>query len=167
MHHQLLINQLDERQMISGVKNQLGASIVHAGRLLTNSINSHFLAAGTNVTFEQMDILILIASHPEKKIVQNDLAILIQKNKSGILRTIDILEKKNFVKRRPVAGDRRKNMIEITEQGIKIAKGAIASFAKIEKEFTRKINKEDMVTCNKVLDIIKKECHPKGSQICG
>ena len=151
--------------MISKVKNQLGASIVHTGRLLTNSINSYFSAIGTNITFEQMRILMLIAAHPEKKIIQNDLAMLIQKNKSGILRTIDILEKKHFVKRIPVTGDRRKNMIEVTEEGIKIAKGATESFEKMEKEFIKKIKKEDLAACNKVLDIIKKECGPSAGKI--
>ncbi len=146
--------------MISKVKFQLGASIVHTGRLLTNSINSYFLSTGANVTYEQMGILILLTSHPEKKIIQNDLAYMVQKNKSGILRTIDILEKKKFVKRSPVEGDRRKNMIEVTREGIKIAQEAVVSFEKIEKEFMKKIKKEDLVACNKVLDIIKKECGP-------
>lgn len=147
--------------MISRVKKQLGASIVHTGRVLTNSINSCFLATGTNITFEQMDVLLLIAVHPEKKIVQNELAILVQKNKSGILRTIDILEKKHFVRRRPVAGDRRKNMIEVTEEGERIAKEATNSFIKIERALMKKIKKEDVEACNKVLDIIKKECLAK------
>ncbi|PBQ32809.1 hypothetical protein CNR22_13845 [Sphingobacteriaceae bacterium] len=146
--------------MISKAKHHLGASIVYTGRLLTNSINSHFLATGANITFEQMRILMMVASHPEKKIIQNDLANLVQKNKSGILRTIDILEKKYFVKRIPVAGDRRKNMIEVTQEGIRIANDAIASFEKIEKEFMKKIKKEDLAACTKVLDIIKKECSP-------
>jgi DNA-binding MarR family transcriptional regulator len=142
--------------MISKVKNHLGATIVHTGRLLTNSINSHFLALGTNITFEQLDVLLLIASNPGKRIIQNDLAILVQKNKSGILRTIDILEKKHFVRRSPVAGDRRKNMIEATEEGIKIAKGGIELFLKIEREFIKKISKSDVLACTKVLDVIKK-----------
>lgn len=146
--------------MILKSKHHLGASIVYTGRLLTNSINNYFLSTGSNITFEQMRILMMLASHPEKKIIQNDLAVLIQKNKSGILRTIDILEKKYFVKRIPVVGDRRKNMIEVTAEGMTIAKAAITSFEKMEKEFMKKIKKEDLAACNKVLDIIKKECGP-------
>lgn len=146
--------------MISKAKNQLGASIVQAGRLLTNRINSHFLALGTNITFEQMEVLVLLSVNPKKKIIQNDLAIISQKNKSGILRIIDILEKKRFVKRIPVEGDRRKNIIEATEAGIKVAKEAIELFMKIDKELTRKIHKSDVITSSKVLDIIKKECKP-------
>lgn len=146
--------------MIPKAKHHLGAIIVYTGRLLTNSINSHFSAMGANITFEQMRILMLLSSHPEKRIVQNDLALLVQKNKSGILRTIDILEKKHFVKRIPVAGDRRKNMIEATEEGIRVSQAAIASFEKKEKEVMKKIKKDDLATCHRVLDIIKKECSP-------
>lgn len=146
--------------MISKAKNQLGASIVQAGRLLTNRINSHFLALGTNITFEQMEVLVLLSVNPKKKIIQNDLAIISQKNKSGILRIIDILEKKRFVKRIPVEGDRRKNVIEPTEAGVKIAREAIELFMKIDKELTKKIHKSDVITSSKVLDIIKNECKP-------
>jgi DNA-binding MarR family transcriptional regulator len=143
--------------MISKAKHHLGASIVHTGRLLINNINSYFSAIGSKVTFEQLEVLLHIAVNPGKKIIQNDLAIITSKNKSGILRTIDILEAKQLVKRTPVHGDRRKNMIEITGEGYKIAKDAIGAFEKIEKSYMKKINKEDVKTCNRVLDIIKDE----------
>ena len=143
--------------MISKVQHQLGASIVLTGRLLINNINSHFSAIGSKVTFEQLEVLLHIALNPGKKIIQNDLAVVTSKNKSGILRTIDILEAKHFVKRIPVAGDRRKNMIEVTDEGYKIAKDAIEAFRKIEKSYMKKIRKEDAETCSRVLGIIKDE----------
>jgi DNA-binding MarR family transcriptional regulator len=143
--------------MIAKPKNQLGASIVHTGRLLVNSINSYFSAIGSNITFEQLEVLLHIAIHPERKIIQNDLARMTNKNKSGILRTIDILETKHFVKRIPVAGDRRKNMIEATDEGCRMAENAIEAFRKIERGYMKKINKEDAQTCSRVLGIIKNE----------
>ncbi len=143
--------------MLTKEKSQLGKSIVLTGRLLINSVNSHFVSLGTNITLEQLDVLLHIAN-PEKKIIQNELAIIMYKNKSAILRTIDILEKKNFVKRIDVAGDRRKNIIEATEEGLLIAKKAIEIFRKIEKAYMQKINQEEVAICTKVLEIIKQEC---------
>src|SRR6218665_3474577 len=143
--------------MISKAKQHLGASIVLTGRLLINNINSYFSAIGSKVTFEQLEVLLHIAVSPGKKIIQNDLAVMTSKNKSGILRTIDILESKQLVKRTPVHGDRRKNMIEITGEGDNIAKDAIGAFEKIERSYMKKINKEAAKTCNRVLDIIKDE----------
>ncbi len=147
--------------MIQKAKHELGASIVLTGRLLINNINNHFSAIGSKVTFEQLEVLLHIAINPGKKIIQNDLAVVTNKNKSGILRTIDILESKHFVKRTPVAGDRRKNMIEVTDEGYRIAKDAIEAFRKIERGFMKKINKEDAETCSKVLGIIKEEFETK------
>ncbi len=152
--------------MIAKEKSHLGASIVRTGRILINSINSHFQAIGTNITFEQLEVLIHIATNPEKKIIQTDLAILMQKNKSGVLRTIDVLEKKEYVKRTPVPGDRRKNVIEATEEGYTIAKAAIETFQKIEHEYMKKINKEDVLICTRVLDTIKNECRPSEAEVC-
>lgn len=144
--------------MIKKQTGLLGASIVRTGRLLINSINSHFTSAGTDITFEQLEVLIHISANPEKKIIQTDLAALMQKNKSGVLRTIDVLEKKQFVKRIPVTGDRRKNVIEVTTQGYSIAKEATCAFHKLERNFTSSITEEDVQTCTRVLEVIKSGC---------
>ena len=144
--------------MIAKEKNQLTASIVKTSRLLINTANSRFLAQGANITFEQLEALLYIASDPHKKIIQNELAIVLRKNKSAVLRTVDILEKKQYVKRIAVAGDRRKNVIEATAEGIKIATSAIEGFRKIEQGYMKKIDKEDILICNKVLGVISDEC---------
>lgn len=152
--------------MIQKHTSHLGASIVRTGRLLINSVNSHFTATGANITFEQLEVLIHISANPEKQIIQTDLAIVMQKNKSGILRTIDVLEKKQFVKRSPVAGDRRKNVIEVTMEGYLVAKEAMDIFYKLEQNFMNKIKEEDALTCIRVLDIIKAESLPSVASLC-
>lgn len=144
--------------MISKAENRFGASIVHTSRLLINNVNSRFTALGTNITFEQLEVLFHIVMNSEKKIIQNDLALITNKNKSGVLRIIDTLETKQFVKRLPLEGDRRKNVIEATREGVIITKRAITLFTRIEKEYLKKIKKEDIVVFSKVLKIIKDEC---------
>jgi DNA-binding MarR family transcriptional regulator len=144
--------------MVTKEKSQLGKSIVLTGRLLINSVNSHFVSLGTNITLEQLDVLMHIATNSEKKIIQNELAVIMHKNKSAILRTVDILEKKKFVQRISVEGDRRKNIIEATSEGISIAKKAIEIFQKIEKAYMKKIGQEDLAICARVLEIVKEEC---------
>jgi DNA-binding MarR family transcriptional regulator len=140
------------------IKNHLGTSIAYTGRLISNKINSHFDELGSNITFEQMGVLFFIALYSDREIIQQDLASMMNKNKSAVLRTIDILEKKGYVKRLPVIGDRRKNIIEPTETGIKMIKEAIKLSQKLEKEYTKKISKEDVQTCKRVLEIIQNEC---------
>ena len=140
------------------IKNHLGTSIAFTGRLISNKINNHFDELGSNITFEQMGVLFFISLHRDKEIIQQDLASMMKKNKSAVLRTIDILEKKGYVKRVPVMGDRRKNIIEPTETGIKMIKEAIKLSQKLEKEYTKQISKEDVETCKKVLMLIQNEC---------
>lgn len=114
--------------MMSKVEKQFGTSIVLTGRLLINSINNRFSALGANITFEQLEVLFHIVHNPNKKIIQNDLALITSKNKSGVLRIIDTLQEKNYVKRLPLEGDRRKNVIEATQEGVYITKKAISLF---------------------------------------
>lgn len=144
--------------MNAELKEQLGNSIVHTGRLLINKVNSRFTATGTNITFEQLDLLLHLATNNGKEIIQNDIATQLNKNKSGILRTIDILEKKEYLRRKPAAGDRRKNVIEVTADGIAVVEEAVEVLNKIEGEYIAKIREEDLMACSKVLDIIKTEC---------
>lgn len=140
------------------IKNHLGTSIVFTGRLISNKINTHFSELGSNITFEQMGVLFFIALHGEKEIIQQDLASMMKKNKSAVLRTIDILENKQYVKRVPVLGDRRKNIIVPTVTGIKMVKEAIKLSQKLEKNYTKKISLQDISTCKKVLELIQNEC---------
>lgn len=74
--------------MISEPNSYLGASIVRTARLLVNSVNSHLLCVGNNITFEQLEVLIYLSANPGRQIIQTDLAIRLQKNKSGVLRTL-------------------------------------------------------------------------------
>ena len=140
------------------LKNHLGTSIVLTGRIISNEINNRFVTMGSNITFEQTGVLFFIVLHNKKEIIQQDLAAMMNKNKSAILRTIDILEKKNYVRRLAVSNDRRKNIIQATEAGIKMVKEALALSHKLEKEYTKKIKKEDMDVCIKVLNMIQNEC---------
>ena len=95
----------------------LGFMIVHTGKLLLKTINGTFSGITKDITFEQLGVLYYISRSKTKEMIQQDIAAVMDKTKSAILRSIDILEEKGFVKRLPVAGDRRKNVIELTTSG--------------------------------------------------
>jgi len=148
------------------IENHLGTSIVYTGRLISNMINNHFSCTGANITFEQMGVLFFIVLHADREIIQQDLASIMNKNKSAVLRSIDILEKKGYVKRLPVANDRRKNIIEATECGVAIVKDAIMTSHKFEKEYTKNISEKDIQTCMRVLEVIQKACKSEKEITC-
>ena len=80
--------------MVKDEKLLLSANIVLTARLLVKSINNHFANAGVNITMEQLEILFHIASNSEKQIIQTEVANCMVKNKSAIVKSIDILERK-------------------------------------------------------------------------
>ena len=64
---------------------------------------------------------ILLAVHYySNDMIQQDIAEIVKKDKSSVLRRIDILEKKYLVQRIVDQNDRRRNIIKITDEGIKL-----------------------------------------------
>ena len=90
--------------------------------------------------------------------IQQDIAEVMDKTKSAILRSIDILEEKGFVKRLPVAGDRRKNVIELTESGKAVIDKMHHNFMERDLVLKQGIDEKDLETCMFVLSKIQQKC---------
>lgn len=136
----------------------LGFMIVHTGKLLLKTINGTFSGLTVDITFEQMGVLYYISRSNNKELIQQDIASVMDKTKSAILRSIDILEEKGFVKRVPVAGDRRKNVIELTSTGKAIIDEMHNKFLDQDELLKDGINEEDLNTCICVLAKIQQKC---------
>ncbi|MEO7767028.1 MAG: MarR family transcriptional regulator [Ferruginibacter sp.] len=136
----------------------LGFMIVHTGKLLLRTINGTFSALTKEITFEQMGILYYISRSNNKEMIQQDIAEVMDKTKSAILRSIDILEEKGFVKRIPVAGDRRKNVIELTESGKAVIEKMHHNFMERDQLLKQGIDQKDLETCMFVLSKIQQKC---------
>jgi len=95
----------------------LGFTMIHTGKMLVRKINGMFSSMTNEITFEQLGVLYYLSRSNTKAMIQQDIASVMDKTKSAILRSLDILEEKGYVKRMPVAGDRRKNVIALTEAG--------------------------------------------------
>lgn len=136
----------------------LGFMIVHTGKLLLKTINGIFASLTKEITFEQMGVLYYISRSTNKELIQQDIASVMEKTKSAILRSIDILEEKGFVKRLPVAGDRRKNVIELTDSGKAIIEKMHDIF--LEKDLVLKegIGQGELEGCISVLSKIQLKC---------
>ncbi|MBC7688328.1 MAG: MarR family transcriptional regulator [Aquabacterium sp.] len=136
----------------------LGFMIVHTGKLLLKTINGTFASLTKEITFEQMGVLYYISRSTNKELIQQDIASVMEKTKSAILRSIDILEEKGFVKRLPVARDRRKNVIELTDSGKAIIEKMHDIF--LEKDLVLKegIGQGELEACISVLSKIQLKC---------
>ncbi len=136
----------------------LGFMIVHTGKLLLKTINGAFSGITKDITFEQLGVLYYLSRSKTKEMIQQDIATIMDKTKSAILRSIDILEEKGFVKRLPVAGDRRKNVIELTSSGKSVVDIMHDKFLGQDGILKEGINEKDLETCMCVLAKIQEKC---------
>ena len=72
-----------------------------------------------DVPTESLGIL-MIVYYSDTEAIQQDIADVIKKDKSAVLRQIDNLENKNLVQRIVAPNDRRRNIIHITDEGLNL-----------------------------------------------
>jgi DNA-binding MarR family transcriptional regulator len=144
----------------------LGFKIVHSGKMLLKSINVLFAGISRDITFEQMGVLYFLSRNTGKKdMIQQDIAGLMDKNKSAVLRSIDILEQKGFVKRVPAAGDRRKNVIALTDEGKTIIERMHEYFLEQDEALKEGFDEGELAVCMKVLSKIQAKCRASERQV--
>ncbi|MDX9694725.1 MAG: MarR family transcriptional regulator [Bacteroidales bacterium] len=102
------------------------------------------------ITPEQIGLLYAISIESED-VIQKDMAELMGKDKSAILRLIDTLEEKELIRRVVDKNDRRKNYLMITKQGDKVLKDYLAIVYKLMDELQTGISESDLIIYNKVL----------------
>jgi DNA-binding MarR family transcriptional regulator len=74
----------------------------------------------TDVPIESLGILLVVHHCNSMDLIQQDIAEIIKKDKSVVLRQIDNLEKKNLVQRTVDPNDRRRNIVKVTDEGVKL-----------------------------------------------
>lgn len=109
---------------------------------------------GLKLTMPQFVLLFKISEEKEEVILK-DMAEKLGKDKSAILRMIDLLEKKELVRRAVDQNDRRKNQLLVTKKGERL----IAEFREIESELNSELleglSDADMETFYKVANHIQ------------
>jgi len=112
------------------------------------------------ITIEQFGILHLI-NLKDQTYVQQDLANILGKDKSAILRLIDQLEQKKLVIRVVDSTDRRKNCLHVTELGKEVIEEYVEMEEKISKELIAGVPQKDIDTFFRVIAAIRKNAEEK------
>lgn len=106
------------------------------------------------LTIEQHAVLHILNTK-ESDVILKEMACAMGKDKSAVLRIIDVLEEKDLVRRAVDKKDRRKKHLMVTKKG----KQVIEKFLKIEKELQVELKegltKEDLKIFYKVINHIK------------
>jgi MarR family transcriptional regulator for hemolysin len=107
------------------------------------------------ITREQFKLLHAISQNKEE-VTQKDMADMIGKNKSTILRLIDSLETKELVRRVTDTKDRRKNYLMVTKKGEEIIKQYEDILKLIIEELQQGLTVSELNNFYKVADHFKR-----------
>jgi len=119
-------------------------------RLLKKRALEH---ANIELSMEQMGLLIAISCHNEEVILQ-DMAAIMGKDKSAVLRTIDSMEAKDLIKRVSDKTDRRKKYLMITKKGERVIEQYMEMELELVTELQAGLSEEDLAAFYKVVNHI-------------
>jgi len=136
-------------------KHPFGMALGSMMREVIRLLKKRFLEqADIKLTTEQIGLLLVISMNKEE-VIQQELACSMGKDKSAILRTIDLIEAKDLIKRVSDTADRRKKYLMITKKGERV----IEQYLTIENELTAMLQNgltdDEIKTFYKVVDHIK------------
>lgn len=136
-------------------ENSIGYQLSYTENLHRNLLNKKFSTNKLDITPEQFIILDLLMEH-STGISMQKISEKIHRDNSAITRSIDILEKKNLVRRVNAEKDRRKKIILITEQGITLLHNAKDIAKQYAKEVAKGLTEKQLNDLFSILKIIQK-----------
>lgn len=106
------------------------------------------------ISIEQLSLLHAISKESEE-VIQKDMAEMMGKDKSAILRLIDTLEEKELVRRVVDPKDRRKNYLMVTKSGNRVLQQYMAVVQDLMLELQTGLTQDEIDTFHKVTSHIK------------
>jgi len=110
--------------------------------------------ADIKLSIEQIGLLLMIYSSQDE-VIQQELACTMGKDKSAILRTIDVIEGKDLIKRVSDTLDRRKKYLMITKKGERVIDQYMAIELELTTELQSGLEEQDIDAFYKVVNHIK------------
>lgn len=130
--------ELTDKALLERIKKLFVVNILGLSHLIVRDTNRGLLKLGYALQIEQIRILITlyVLKNPPS---QQDIANMLQKNKAGIQRSIQTLQRDGYLRSTTDDQDKRKNVVGLTPAGKLVAEKAIESLeqmnTQIEKHF--------------------------------
>ena len=106
------------------------------------------------LTIEQFGFLFAIKEKKDE-VIQKDMAEILGKDQSAILRTVDALQKKGLVRRVTGTNDRRKNFLMVTKKGERVIDQYLRIEFQLNEELLDGLADSDLDAFYKVVEHIK------------
>jgi DNA-binding MarR family transcriptional regulator len=126
--------------------------------LLSRRLNGLLAEAGTGITVDQFRLLTMLWR--EDGITQQQLAVLLGRDRASVTRMTDILEEQGILMRIADKSDRRINLLYLSKKGREIEPLAAAAAQQALDEMTRNFAPEEKNTFAQLLQrAIQNLCH--------
>ncbi len=119
------------------------------GKMMGNYVMEKFKMHNLNLTIEQWVTLKML--YEEDGRIQNDLALITNRNKTTLTRLINNMEKHNLVARISDKKDKRINRIFITKNGIRVFKNTMPIMEKCMRELQAGLSEGEVHTLIEIL----------------
>ena len=131
----------------------VGFNINHVAHLMAKHVNRELSKTGYTLQMEQLPVLFMIYFSTEL-MSQQEIANLLQKDKSGIQRTIKTLERDGYLRVQQDDVDRRKNNVQLTPAGRNIVDRVVQSAHTFDQALTNKLTTDEVDTLLAILNKI-------------
>lgn len=123
---------------------------------LSKRVRARLVAAGLEITPDQFWLLDTLARH-EGQLTQSDLADILDKDKSVLVRQIDHLEEQGLITRTVSAEDRRKKLLMLTPEGERLHATAKALTEDLMRELFGSIPVQRLQSIRKGLEEMREK----------
>lgn len=133
-------------------------ALTHLGHLLGRMANRELVRSGFTLQIEQLPLLFTTYFSGSNLLSQQEIANLLQKDKSGIQRSIRTLERDGYLRIIDDEVDRRKNLIQLTPAGKMAVEKVIETADLIDQQVTSHLSTDErdafLTTLRKISSLI-------------
>ncbi|HKL18903.1 MAG TPA: MarR family transcriptional regulator [Halalkalibaculum sp.] len=115
----------------------LGCRMAYVVKEIIRILKKRFQEQEIELTIEQFFILNILDN--EDGLILQEVAEIVDRDKSAVLRHVDGLERKHFVTRMTDSSDKRRKLLLVTKRGMEVLKKARAVDAEIDRAIAGRI----------------------------
>ena len=135
------------------LKSRIGMKLVRIGKMTRAIAVQRFSAKNFEITPEQLMVLSALIDHDG--LYQRQIGMITLKDRPNITRIISILEKMNFVTRKPDVNKRKIYKIFVTDEGKNVVKKVMPTALELWENIVDGVDEDDLEITLKVMNKFK------------
>ena len=135
------------------LKSRIGMKLVRIGKMTRAIAVQRFSAKNFEITPEQLMVLSALIDHDG--LYQRQIGMITLKDRPNITRIINILEKMNFVTRKPDVNKRKIYKIFVTDEGKNVVKKVMPTALELWKNIVDGVDEDELEITIKVMNKFK------------